>query len=337
MRNKLSVLLLLGCIFPAITGFAQESGLAAPETESATVSPDSAAVENKFRMYDLGIQVEPTEAEKDSAARQLEQMANKSARNIAQQEQARARARIDSIMQADEAALDSAAQAADTTIQQAQPTLAGGQSSDSLITLAELQERMNALRVKYQEQIADLRDQNLQLTRKIEYLEQEFQRTQQANVSKQEEKSSTPASLRPDEPKPPKTPPAQPHLERQYLLGVRQYYGSNFAEALKKFRQVVDQSEDRELAATAQYWMGECYYQLGNFSQAIQEMDQYINAFKATKHRIDALVITGLSQKRLGQLEQALGTFERVVQNYPDSEYARIARSEVRRLRYVTS
>lgn len=347
----MALLLVGGLLFPGASSKAQESQGEVTDSVRQKNPVDSSAVENKFKMYDLGIEVDPTEEEKKEAAEQLEAMANQNAKALAQEEKDRAKARIDSLMQAERVAADSAqmAQAQDTS-EKAIADTAGtrtmiavdtvGRSPvqlDSLVTLAELQGHLNALRVKYQEEISELRDRNLQLSRKIEYLQGELRRVESV-VEHPERPESKPKSLQAESRTAQREVPHNAtHLEREYLLGVRSYYTSNFAGALGKFQRVVENATDKQLAANAQYWIGESYYQLGNFSQAIQEMDRYINKFQATKQRKDALVIMGLAYKRLGQLEQALHYFERVIEDYPESEYARIAKSEVKKLRYLTS
>lgn len=350
--KRYSVAMILGCLLLGAFGYAQDADSTALDSVKQKASVDTTAVNTKFNMLDLGVAVEPTEEEKEAATQQLEAMANQSAKDLAQQEQTRARTRIDSLMRADSAQqvskADSVATASsestqqDTSVQLADAeesasSLESPAESDTLITLTELQQHLNSLRTKYQEEIADLRERNLQLVRKIEYLEGEI-REIQSEPSVKARRPETPPSLHAAQSEERPAPePRQIHLEKTYLLGIRSYYASNFADALGKFQRVVDTANDRVLATNAQYWIGECYYQLGNFSQAIQEMDQYITEFQATKQRKDALVIMGLASKRLGQLKQALTYFETVVQDYPDSEYAKIARSEVKKLRYLTS
>ncbi|MBS1271004.1 MAG: Outer membrane protein assembly factor BamD [Candidatus Marinimicrobia bacterium] len=352
MCNKLLAVVLVGGILgSAAQAIAQDTLATTPDSAQQSHSVDSSAVENKFKMYDLGIQVDPTEEEKEEASKQLEEMATQNAKTLAQQEKARAKTRIDSLMQAEKAAADSAsiADAQDTSRKEIADTTEAPKmvaadtvrrtpvTTDSLVTLAELQGHLKALRMKYQQEISELRDRNLQLSRKIEYLQGEIRRMEET-ISSPESPEQPPKSLQAQtQPGQRKIPPKETHLEKEYLLGVRSYYASNFAGALGKFQRVVENAADKQLAANAQYWIGESYYQLGNFSQAIQEMDQYINEFQATKQRKDALVIMGLAHKRLGQLEQALHYFERVVKDYPESEYARIAKSEVKKLRYLTS
>jgi len=330
---------------------AQDSPSEAAKPDS--VSVDSAAVRNKFKMYDLGVTMKPTPRETQEASEQLEQMATQSAKDLAKSEQERARAHIDSVMQA-EANADSMKQALADSVQKApataqsqaaeedtitasptQPTPMVTQQSDTLISLADLQRQLESIRVKYQTEIADLRDKNVQLARKVEYLQGQLRAVQKTPTTTA---PATPRSLTNVAPKDTSGYVApNPLIERYYLVGVRKYYSSNFAGALSEFERVVSESTNRDLAADAQYWIGECYFQLNNFSQAIQEMLQYINAFHGTKHRKDALVILGLSSKRQGDLKKALNYFEQVVKEFPDSDYAKIAKSEVQKLRYITS
>ena len=79
------------------------------------------------------------------------------------------------------------------------------------------------------------------------------------------------------------------------------------------------------LSDNCQYWIGESYYALGNYQQAITAF-QNVFTFSNSNKDDDAQLKLGICYIRLNDEEQAKREFEKLVNNYPTSEYVNIAK-----------
>jgi tol-pal system protein YbgF len=88
-------------------------------------------------------------------------------------------------------------------------------------------------------------------------------------------------------------------------------------------------------AENASYWMADCYFKRGDFKTAVLRFDDVVARYPDGARAPDALYRQGESLLRLGpQYGKAAGkAFERVVQEYPNSERATKAREQLKLLR----
>ncbi|MDQ7052633.1 MAG: tetratricopeptide repeat protein [candidate division KSB1 bacterium] len=86
------------------------------------------------------------------------------------------------------------------------------------------------------------------------------------------------------------------------------------------------------LASNCWYWIGESYFALGDLNNALQAFNEvlnYRNSFKTD----DALLMLGRIYMRQGNAEMARQMFNRLQQDYPDSEYVPRAQRYLNQLR----
>ena len=76
--------------------------------------------------------------------------------------------------------------------------------------------------------------------------------------------------------------------------------------------------------------MADSYQQLGDFNNAIIALEKILKD-PDSKHVDDALIKKGLLHRKLGQTEESLIVFNHLVNNYPRSEYTKLARMEIKR------
>jgi TolA-binding protein len=94
----------------------------------------------------------------------------------------------------------------------------------------------------------------------------------------------------------------------------------------------VDQYGSHELAPEARYYLAEILQREGSLEEAIEAFDE-IAQFHPTAPRVpDALYRVGLLHLELGNREEAEQSLERVVNTWPDSMAADLARDELRDL-----
>lgn len=106
-----------------------------------------------------------------------------------------------------------------------------------------------------------------------------------------------------------------------YKNALQLFYSKDYNEAINIFRRLINSNSNHKLSSNCQYWVGESFNALGDFRNAI-------NAFNAVKDYSfsykydDALIMTGIISLKIGDTNSARNNFQKLVQNYPDSEYA---------------
>jgi tol-pal system protein YbgF len=117
-----------------------------------------------------------------------------------------------------------------------------------------------------------------------------------------------------------------------YDAALNQYQRGTLGAARLGFRQIVDQYGSHELAPEARYYLAEILQREGSLEEAIEAFDE-IAQFHPTAPRVpDALYRVGLLHLELGNREEAEQSLERVVNTWPDSMAADLARDELRDL-----
>jgi tol-pal system protein YbgF len=117
-----------------------------------------------------------------------------------------------------------------------------------------------------------------------------------------------------------------------YDAALSQYQRGTLGAARLGFQQIVDQYGSDELAPEARYYLAEILQREGNLEEAIDAFNE-IAQFHPTSPRVpNALYRVGLLQLELGNREEAEQFLERVVNTWPDSMAADLARDELRDL-----
>ncbi len=110
-----------------------------------------------------------------------------------------------------------------------------------------------------------------------------------------------------------------------YQDALQSYRSRQYREAVQKFEALLQMNNRHSLSDNCQYWIGESYYALGNYQQAIAAF-QSVFTFSDSNKDDDAQLKLGLCYIRLNDEEQAKREFEKLVNNYPTSEYVNIAK-----------
>ena len=110
------------------------------------------------------------------------------------------------------------------------------------------------------------------------------------------------------------------------------YSKGNYELAVMGFTDFLKTHAEHSLAPDAQYWIGECYFSQGKFKDAAEAFDRTIKSWPTCEKAAPALLKKGLAQMELGQTSRAVPTFQKVVEEHPDSEEARIAAARLQQL-----
>jgi len=119
--------------------------------------------------------------------------------------------------------------------------------------------------------------------------------------------------------------------ESRYDEALSLFHSHNYQDAIESFESLLAAQNNHSLADNSQYWIGECHYALGQYKKAIIDFEKVFTFPKSNK--LDAAQFKlGLCQLRLGDKSKAREEFQRLVDQYPNSEYLRQAQKHIQEL-----
>jgi len=133
----------------------------------------------------------------------------------------------------------------------------------------------------------------------------------------------------------PDTPGAQarssppPPPRELYSQAYADYARGNFDLAIQGFGEYLRHYADTDFSDNAQYWIGECQYGNQRYEDAIEAWNALLRDFPSSDKLPDTRVKKGMALERLGRRSQALLEYRYVVERYPNSPAARIARDKL--------
>jgi tol-pal system protein YbgF len=122
------------------------------------------------------------------------------------------------------------------------------------------------------------------------------------------------------------------NFREDYQNALSEYYNRNYKLAIQLFEELLTRNPATSLSDNCRYWIGECYYGLGNYNQAIIEFTKVFSYNKSNKMD-DAQLKLGLCYWKLGDTERARQEFERLISDYPNSEYVGKAQQYLSKLK----
>ncbi len=106
----------------------------------------------------------------------------------------------------------------------------------------------------------------------------------------------------------------------------------DFVESSRSFQGYLRDYPNGALAPNAWYWLGESYYATQNYPIALQSFDTLLSQFPDSPKAADAMLKKGYCQIEMGQSGPGRQTLNRVVNDFPNSDAARLAASRLRGL-----
>jgi len=94
------------------------------------------------------------------------------------------------------------------------------------------------------------------------------------------------------------------------------------------FQEVLAKFPASELADNSQYWIGESYYAQKDYKQALKEFAKVVENYPKGDKVPAALLKMGFCQQQLGDKPAARSTFKKLIESYPDTEEARLAKDK---------
>ena len=220
-------------------------------------------------------------------------------------------------------------------------------SSEMLASLDRINDRIALLEKSFEQKISGLQDENKIL--KDMMMDINIGHTE-VTINPEQSMAENPVKLLTElneDPKPldleSKTPlvsetvelpvitPVIPSFNQQdYMAGVFAYQREDFPMALDYFSNLVLDKTTKDIINNVLYWMADSYQQIGDFNNALISLEKILTD-PDSDHLDDALIKKGLLHRKLGQTEESLIVFNQLVNNFPRSEYAKLARMEIKR------
>ncbi len=122
--------------------------------------------------------------------------------------------------------------------------------------------------------------------------------------------------------------PLQPpdDSRRLYDRVMEEFRHKDYDAALAGFRFFLALHRQSALSANAQYWMGECQYRMGHFKDALESFYNVISYYPLSQKLAASTLKIGQIHARQGDRENAQLMYERVMEQYPNSAEADVAR-----------
>jgi len=117
-----------------------------------------------------------------------------------------------------------------------------------------------------------------------------------------------------------------------YNNALRDYNGGKPDLAASEFSDYVKFYPNTDLAGNSYYYLGELQFKGGNYQQAVQSYDQVLQNFPSGNKAASAQLKKGLALVELGKQDDGVSELRHLIQRYPHSPEALQARDRLRKL-----
>ena len=114
-----------------------------------------------------------------------------------------------------------------------------------------------------------------------------------------------------------------------YKDAYETFYKGDLEAARRKFEAFLKQYPNTELSDNAQYWIGETYYLKKDYERAILEYEKAIVKYPEGDKIPAAIFKQALAFSELGDKTNARNLFKRVIEKYPRSDQAEMAKKKL--------
>lgn len=130
--------------------------------------------------------------------------------------------------------------------------------------------------------------------------------------------------------------------KRERALSARGYFDrgaeyfkeKSFALSALEFQKVLEKYPESEWADNAQFGLGLIYEELGDYQKAVEELGKVVKDYPKGDKAPNALFGMGeIYEKKLKNNSQAIDAYQKLVDDYPGSRWAPMARERIEKLR----
>jgi tol-pal system protein YbgF len=121
--------------------------------------------------------------------------------------------------------------------------------------------------------------------------------------------------------------------EALYQQGLNTFKAGNPQKAREILSKFVEMYPNNELASNAHYWLGETYYTEKTYDQAVLEFEKVIKNYPGKEKVPAAMLKQAMSFKGLGDVKSARYVLNKLLESYPRSEEAGLAKARLKDLK----
>ena len=116
--------------------------------------------------------------------------------------------------------------------------------------------------------------------------------------------------------------------EAIYTSGVIAYSNENYDQCIKYFKALSLKETNKRTSGNILLWLAESYEQIGRYKQALKSLNQ-LSKLGLDKYSDLVLIKQGIIYRNIGMNREAQDLFITLVNIYPDSQYASLAKEEI--------
>lgn len=135
----------------------------------------------------------------------------------------------------------------------------------------------------------------------------------------------------------PGEPSARVQAQALYDRALAKYFQNAHTQARADFISFQERFPDHPLISNALYWLGETHYAQEQFAQSILVFKELSRRFPESSKAPDALLKAGFAYEQLGDYPNAFFHLQIVIDDYPESPAAELARDRLPRLPMISS
>lgn len=121
-----------------------------------------------------------------------------------------------------------------------------------------------------------------------------------------------------------------PGFEDAYKNAYETYQKGDYKTSREKFQRYLEAFPNSKYSENSQYWIGESYYKEKNYERAIVAYDDVVKKYPDGSKAPAALLKQGMAFSELGDKKNAGIIFKKVVERYPKSEQAGMAKKKLK-------
>ena len=126
-------------------------------------------------------------------------------------------------------------------------------------------------------------------------------------------------------------PPVTP--DALYQQGLETFKSGDTQKARELFVRFIELFPANGMVANAHYWLGETYYSEKKYDQAILEFQEVIKNHPGKEKVPAAMLKQGMAFKGLGDEKSARYLYKKLIEDFPSSEEAKLAREKLKDLK----
>ena len=120
--------------------------------------------------------------------------------------------------------------------------------------------------------------------------------------------------------------------DQVYSQAYNDYLMGNYDLAITGFQDFLTNYPNSEYGDNAMHYLGVCYFEQGRFEQAVQTFDQVINLYPQGDKTPVAYFKKASGLQELQKHDEAIDTWKKLMTLFPDSQEAKLAQAELEKL-----